>query len=97
MRNRNAKSKSRGHLINRAEVARRLGVTAAYVDMLFRGERKNVKRLREIQDLVLDELTAVDNLRRTIKPNRLLKKGNIPSHGTGKRTRPPMGPKTINH
>ena len=67
MRNRKPKSKSRRHLINRAEVARRLGITQAYVDMLFRGERKNLKRLREIQDLVLDELTAVDLLRRTVK------------------------------
>ena len=70
MRNRKPKSKPRKHLINRAEVARRLGITQAYVDMLFRGERKNLKRLREIQDLVLDELTAVDHLRRTVKSSR---------------------------
>ena len=67
MRNRNAKSKQKGHLIDRAEVARRLGVSPGYVDMLFRGERKNVKRLKEIEDMVLDELAAADQLWRSVK------------------------------
>lgn len=67
MRNRKAKSKPRKHLINHAEVARRLGLSPAYVGMLFRGERKNVKRLKEIEDLVLDELTIADRCWRRAK------------------------------
>lgn len=67
MRNRKPKSKPHRCLINRAEVARRLGLSTAYVGMLFRGERKSVKRLKEIEDLVLEELGVVDRYRRTVK------------------------------
>ncbi len=82
MRNRSAKSKPRRNLINRAEVARRLGLSTAYVGMLFRGERKSVKRLKQIEDLVLAELAAVDRCWRNVKPNRLRNARKISAHGT---------------
>lgn len=55
----NAKIKPGRYLINRAEVARKLGVSSRYISMLFRGERKNRKRLMQIKKLIREELTTL--------------------------------------
>lgn len=91
MRNRSAKSKPREHLINHGVVARKLGLSLGYVDALFRGERKSVKRLKQIEDLVLAELAAVDRCWRNVKPNRLRNDGKISTHGTDEKTDPERG------
>ncbi len=46
-------------LINWSEVARRLGLSPRYVVMLRRGQRKSERRLKEIEELIRGELSAV--------------------------------------
>lgn len=62
MRKREAKSKVEKHLINRTEVARRLGLSPSYVCALLKGEEKNVERMEQIEDLIIEELSAADRL-----------------------------------
>jgi transcriptional regulator with XRE-family HTH domain len=46
-------------LINWSEVARRLGLSPRYVVMLRRGQRKSERRLKQIEELIRGELSAV--------------------------------------
>ncbi len=59
MQKENAKIKPGKYLINRSEVARKLGVSSRYINMLFRGERTNPKRLAQIKKLIHDELNIL--------------------------------------
>ncbi len=59
MQKENAKIKPGRYLINRAEVARKLGVSSRYINMLFRGQRQNPKRLAQIKKLISDELNIL--------------------------------------
>lgn len=59
MQKENAKIKPGRYLINRAEAARKLGVSSRYINMLFRGERQNPKRLAQIKRLIRDELNIL--------------------------------------
>ena len=54
------KKGSVGDLINWSEVARRLGLSPRYVAMLRRGQRKSEKRLKQIEELIQEELSTVD-------------------------------------
>ncbi len=66
MRKGTAKSKTRNHLINYSELARRLGVSPSCVRALFRGERMDAERMEEAVDLIVEELCITDrHLRRS--------------------------------
>lgn len=60
MRKGRAKSKVGKYLINHSEVARRLGLSPSYVCMLFNGQRQNLKRMKQIEDLIIEELAIAD-------------------------------------
>jgi len=45
-------------LLNKAEIARRMGVTPHYVRLLFAGERTNKKRIAQINSIVKKLLKA---------------------------------------
>lgn len=53
------KKGSVGDLINWSEVARRLGLSPRYVVMLRHGQRKSKRRLKQIEELIRGELSAV--------------------------------------
>ena len=62
-----------GDLINWSEVARRLGLSPRYVAMLRRGQRKSEKRLKQIEELISEELKNVErywNGRETFSANQ---------------------------
>lgn len=62
-----------GDLINWSEVARRLGLSPRYVAMLRRGQRKSEKRLKQIEELISEELKNVErywNGRETFSTNQ---------------------------
>lgn len=63
MLNRNARIKPRNHLINCAEVARRLHISQGYVSSLLRGEKKNPKRMKQIFDLIIEEFRFANQCR----------------------------------
>lgn len=43
-------------IINKSEVARRMGVSSMYVGLLLTGKRGNAERLRQIEEIVHSEL-----------------------------------------
>ncbi len=55
-----AKIKPRNHLINRAEVARRLNLSHGYICSLLRGEKRNPKRMKQIFDLIIEEFRVAN-------------------------------------
>lgn len=76
MQNGNAKIKPRSHLINRAEVARRLNLSRGYICSLLNGEKKNTKRMKQIFDLMIEEFRVANRCLRKSKvriANNILK------------------------
>lgn len=67
MRKGTAKSKTGKHLINYSELGRRLGVSRFSVCALFRGETKNMKRIEQALDLIVEELCIADRCWRKTK------------------------------
>lgn len=46
-------------IINKSEIARRLGLSPQYVGQLLNGKRKSAKRLQQINDLIKSALKVI--------------------------------------
>jgi len=47
-------------IINQAEIARRLNLDKSYICLLFAGKRRSKKRIEQIRQILLKELSALE-------------------------------------